>query len=112
MSQPVLVKVYGGLKPVSGPLRDNISHILAAACPPENASLSCTGDMCAISFEGIYFPLGEFLAEIRQNADEETKGRLDVLDLENWKLCRHEINGREINTRCNGLNNALDYSGF
>lgn len=112
MSQPVLVKVYGGLKPVSVLLRKNLRHILETACPAENANLSYNGDMCVISFEGIYFPLEEILAEVCQNADDDTSGRLDVLDIENWKLCRHEINGREIHARDNCLNNVLDYSGF
>ncbi len=54
----------------------------------------------------------ETLEAIREYANEETRGRLDVLDIENWTLCRHEINGKEISARSQGLNSVLDYSGL
>lgn len=112
MSQPVLLKVYGGLKPASPGLHEALLQIAATAQPSENACVALAGDMASLSFEGIYFPLEETLAAIREYASEETRGRLDVLDIENWTLCRHEINGREISARSRALNNVLDYSGF
>lgn len=112
MSQPVLLKVYGGFKPASHKLHDALRQIAARAQPSENLCVALAGDMASLSFEGIYFPLQETLAAIRECADDKTVGRLDVLDIENWTICRHEIKGREIGTHSQNLNNVLDYSGF
>lgn len=112
VSQPVLLKVYGGFKPASTALCAALAQIAASALPAENACVNLAGDLCSLSFEGIYFPIEEALTAIREHADAKTDGRLDVLDLENWTLCRHEIGGGKISTHSQGLNNVLDYSGF
>lgn len=112
MSQPVLLKVYGGFMPASPRLHEALRQIAGTALPAENVCVALDGDMASLSFEGIYFPLEETLEAIREYANEETRGRLGVLDIENWTLCRHEINGKEISARSQGLNSVLDYSGF
>lgn len=112
MSQPTLIKAYGGFKPASPALAHALEDELGKAIPGENANISCTGDMCVLSFEGIYFPLDEILGAIAEYSTPMTGGRLDVLDMENWRLYRHEIAGGKIDVHENSLDNVLDYSGF
>lgn len=112
MSQPVLVKVYGGFKPAAPDLAQALESEINKAIPSENAHVSLAGDLCALSFEGIYFPLDEILEAIERHATSMTGGRLDVLDLENWRLYRHEIADGKMEVHQNNLDNVLDYSGF
>jgi hypothetical protein len=65
MSQPVLLKVYGGFMPASPRLHEALRQIAATALPAENVCVALDGDMASLSFEGIYFPLEETLEAIR-----------------------------------------------
>ena len=42
---------------------------------------------------------------------EKHQGKLDVLDLENWRLTRHLFDQGRIRSSSAPLNNVLDYSG-
>lgn len=112
MSQPVLVKVYGGFRPVTQEFHDALAVCLAEALPTGNALVGLRDEMCVISFEGVYFPLEAVLAAIARHALPETRGRLDYLDLENWRLYRHELAEGALCGNEADLNHVLDYSGF
>ena len=112
MSQPVLVKVYGGFRPATREFHDALASALPGAIPAEHIGLELDGEMCVLSFEGVYFPLEEVLAAISRHAGRDASGRLDYLDLENWRLVRHELAAGELSRHEADLNHVLDYSGF
>lgn len=112
MSQPELVKAYGGFRPADQEFYEALAAALLQAMPAENAFVELRGKMCVLSFEGVYFPLEEVLKAIGLHARSNTRGRLDYLDLENWRLVRHELAEGEIASHEADLNHVLDYSGF
>ena len=67
--------------------------------------------MARVSFEGVYFPVDEVLAALARHLRPEHQGKLDVLDLENWRLTRHLFDQGRIRSSSAPLNNVLDYSG-
>lgn len=110
MTQPILLKVYGGLRPVSAALHAAISEIAFAAMPSE-ASILLDGEWLEISFEGIYFPVDELIMAIETAEITNLNGKIDVLDIENWQLRRFLIVDSRIEMRATSLNNVLAYSG-
>ncbi|MBO6002394.1 MAG: hypothetical protein J6P53_02735, partial [Mailhella sp.] len=67
-------------------------------------------DMLVISFEGDAFPDEEVIDALKPFMREETRGKLDVMDLEAWTLRRWTFSGREANVNTVTLNKALDTS--
>ena len=119
MSQPILIKVYGNLSPVSEVLVADLRDCVASAMgetPVENI-IDQDNDLLRFSFEGVYFPVDEVIETIenyRKSTGESSKkpcGKLDVLDMENWKLNRYLIDRNQIVLKSAPLNNILDYSG-
>ena len=113
MSRQPLLKVYGHIYPVDEPLYAALEHACADAMPDENdlPVLELDGDMARISFEGTYFPLDDVLAALTAHLRAEHLGKLDVLDLEGWRLTRHTFAQGQIDVHSAPLNNVLDYSG-
>lgn len=110
MNQPVLLKVYGNLFPVASDILADLAPCLAACLPePETAPAAWAGGLLTIAFEGIYFPLAEVL-EIMA-ARKGAQGKLDLLDLEAWRLRRHSFAAEGMTVREAPLNNVLAYSG-
>lgn len=107
-----LVKAYGHVYPVGAPLEDALRAALREALPDNDdvPLLERDGDMLRISFEGGYFPEEEVVSVLR-TAPGRTLGKLDVLDLENWRLTRHAFRDGRLHTSAAPLNNVLDYSG-
>ena len=47
--------------------------------------------MVLLSFEGIYFPWEEAAGAIRSHITKDSTGKMDVLDMENWRITRFFI---------------------
>ncbi len=107
-----LVKVYGHVYPADASLETALRAALADALPDSDDEplLDRVGDMLRISFEGSYFPEEEVVAALRAAAGT-LQGKMDVIDLEGWRLTRHSFHDGELRSRVAPLNNVLDYSG-
>lgn len=113
MSRSPLLKVYGHVYHVNNDFYAALEQACADAMPDEDdvPVLERDGDMARISFEGMYFPVDEVLAVFGEHLCPEHKGKLDVLDMEGWRLYRHAFNHGRIESHSAPLNNVLDYSG-
>lgn len=113
MNRAPLLKVYGHVYPVSDALHAALEAACAGAMPDDadEPALCREGDMSRISFEGVYFPVEETLEALKRHLRPEHQGKLDVLDLENWRLVRHVFAQGHIRSTSAPLNNVLDYSG-
>ena len=114
MSQEVLVKVYGHIWPSNEALHQALDTACATALPPPDLNegiVSREGDMSRISFEGLFFPEDDCLDALRRHLEPEHQGKLDILDLESWRLTRHIFSQGRILSSSAPLNNVLDYSG-
>ena len=113
MNGHVLIKVYGHIRPVS----DDFFTALARACSDAISEeqdvpiLRREGETLHISFEGLYFPLEETLHLLARHVGPEHRGKLDVLDIENWRLSRHVFDGG-LRSSSAGLNSVMDYAGL
>lgn len=110
MSQPVLLKVYGNLSPAGEELARSVSDCAQNAFPPENVQIYLDGDLLLISFEGIFFPTAETAAVLEKFLKPECVGKLDDLDIENWKMTRYSFAGGKMTKSAAPLDNVLDYS--
>ncbi|WP_165066188.1 hypothetical protein [Desulfovibrio sp. ZJ200] len=113
MSRSPLLKVYGHVYPVCDDFFADLAQACASALPDDAAEpvLERERDLARFSFEGVYFPVEETLAVVTRHLRSEHKGKLDVLDLENWRLIRHVFAEGKIRVSAAPLNNVLDYSG-
>lgn len=112
MSQPVILKVYGNLAPVTPAQYEKLREIAKDCLPePETAPASLQDQLLTIMFEGVYFPTEEFLDCIRQFLSCRQQGKIDVLDIEQWTLLRYLIANNQISPHYAPLNNVLDFSG-
>ena len=113
MSRNPLLKVYGHVYPVDREFYDALAHACADALPDETdiPVIEMDGDMARISFEGTYFPVDETLEALARGLRPDHKGKLDVLDMEGWRLTRHVFDAGHIKSSSASLNNVLDYSG-
>lgn len=110
----VLIKVYGNLYPASPALCGILADCCRAGCVSENDDtpvVELCGDLLRISYEGMFFPLDDVLESLMPRLTATMQGKIDYLDLENWTLTRHTINGTSLNVSSSPLNNVMDYSG-
>ncbi len=112
MSQPVRLKVYGSLHPADAETRDAVAGACEGRMPAgQEEAVTLEGDLLRISFEGLYFPVEETLAAVQARLRPEQTGKLDVLDLEAWRLERHVFTDGRISSGAAPLNNVLEFSG-
>lgn len=112
MSQPVLIKVYGNLFPADEAILQALLPIASLASPQESAPIILEGDLLLISFEGVYFPLEDLVECLKGLLKSGMEGKIDFLDIENWKMTRYLIGDGKISHNSVGLNHVMDYSGF
>lgn len=114
MSQPVLVKVYGSFSPIDKNQASVLKDGCALAMPPDpaNSPVSLTHDLCLICFEGVYFPIEDFIQQLEKILKPNMTGKLDYLDLEKWRMSRYILEDGQISVKTASLNQVLDYSGF
>jgi len=112
----VLMKVYGHIYPVAEDEERALWRVLQTAITdPISADiplLERDHDMVRISFEGLYFPLDDMLAVIRDYIHPTQNGKVDVLNIEEWSMLRLRIEQGATSIRTSPLNAVLDYSGF
>lgn len=108
-----LVKAYGHVYPVTPALYAALESALRDALnDDEDVPLLCQeGDMARISMEGSYFPEDEVVEAFRAHLTPDMQGKLDVLDMDGWRLTRHVFAGGQVKSSSAPLNNVLDYSG-
>ena len=113
MTQMPLCKVYGHVYPLSEALYAALEASMSGCMGQEtdDPALLREGDMARVSFEGIHFPEEEVIAALRTHLTPAMQGKLDCLDLENWRLTRYRFEGGEVRTSAAPLNNVLDFSG-
>lgn len=113
MNSRVILKVYGHVRPVSDDFYAALDKACAGAIADgrDEPALLREGEMARISFEGMYFPVEEVLEALALHLGPEHKGRLDVLDMESWRLTRHVFDGG-LRTNSASLNSVLDYAGL
>ena len=95
MSRQPLLKVYGHIYPVDDALYAALEKACADAMPDE----------------GAYFPLDSVLEALTAHMQTGHQGKLDVLDMEDWRLIRHTFIQGRMDVHSAPLNNVLDYSG-
>ncbi len=108
----VLVKVYAHIWPIHEEALQTWSALLPESPTLSKEEMLCQeSDMLKLSYEGIYFPLEDFLATLTPYLHEKSQGKIDYIDLDAWVLTRHTIAGTTIHIRSASLNSVLDYSG-
>ena len=113
MSQSPLCKAYGHVDPCGDALYGALTQAVASAMGQEEEEpvLVREGDMARISVEGIYFPVEEVVQALREHLTPAMQGKLDYLDLENWRLDRYRLEAGEVRPSSAPLNNVLAFSG-
>lgn len=109
--QNILVKIYGYLKPCKEqwlPALESSLYLLGAEA---EGVLRLEGSMLQLSYEGIYFPLEDFLRAAAPLLGAESEGKIDYLDLEAWELTRYRFENGFITSAKSDLNNVLAFSG-
>ncbi len=108
--RPVLAKVYGNLYPVPQDCYKFCFEILQRWNMEElDEIVFYEKDMIRFSYEGDYFPCDEIVEVLKDFDNENTEGKLDCIDVEEWTLTRHFFNKNEeyrVNTA--SLNHALE----
>ena len=114
-ARPAL-KVYGHIWPAQAELESELDCALATAIQDDisdDVPLLCRdGDMLRISFEGAWFPEDAVLDAFKHHLTPEQQGKMDVLDMDAWRMTRHVFKDGSIRSSSAPLNNVLDYSGF
>ena len=86
-------------------------HSAAAACEileKEGYTLCPEGQAWQLNEGGRYYTTRNGTAVL---AWRMPQGKLDVLDLENWRMTRHAFRDGVLHSSAAPLNNVLDYSG-
>ncbi|MDO5537616.1 MAG: hypothetical protein Q4F72_08820 [Desulfovibrionaceae bacterium] len=114
MSQPVLLKVYANFTPAGEADCRELEEICSQAIAAEDDHdpfVTMLGDMVRLSFEGLYFPVEDVEPVVERLALAGATGKMDVLDLENWRMTRYQARDGQLKKSSAPLNNVLDYSG-
>ncbi len=112
MSKHILIKVYGHIWPSTVHLIQSLQPIVPYSEHMNlDEILEHDNDLTRISFEGIYFPLDDVLEVIKTFLQNDSQGKIDYIDLEEWTLTRHTITGKDISISQRSLNDVMDYSG-
>ncbi len=115
MSQPILLKVYAAFAPATQEDFQKLSKACSSCIAAEDDHdpfVTFLNGMLRISFEGIYFPLDDVEPVIQDLAKNKAAGKMDVLDMENWRMTRYQAKGDgRLEIRSAPLNSVMDYSG-
>lgn len=113
MAHTPLCKVYGHVYPCGDTLYGALIQAVSGVMGQEEDEpvLVREGDMARISFEGVYFPVEDVVQALREELTPAVQGKLDYLDLENWRLTRYRLEAGEVRQSSAPLNNVLAFSG-
>ena len=109
MSRDPLIKVYASLYPADAAALEAVNAVLASWYVEDAAELA--GDLLRISHEGEYFPTGEVVEALKPFLREDSRGRLDEIDLEAWTLRRWFFDYGRLMRRRASLDQALESCG-
>lgn len=107
---PVIIKVYGAFYPVQG-ICPGLPDLIVFGHESEPWWFY-ENDMLQISFEGVAFPTEEVLDVLKLWLPRNSSGKIDVFDLEAWKLARYTWEETVFMKREQDLNHILEYSGI
>ena len=113
MPQSPLCKAYGHVYPCGEALYGALEQAVSGVMGQEGDEpvLVREGDMAHISFEGIYFPVEDVVQALREHLTPAMQGKLDYLDLEDWRLTRYRLEDGEVRPSSAPLNSVLAFSG-
>lgn len=113
MTQRPLCKAYGHVYPCGDALYRALEQAVSDVMGQEGDEpvLVREGDMARISFEGIHFPVEEVVQALEEGLTPDMQGKLDYLDLENWRLTRYRLEAGAVRSSSAPLNNVLAFSG-
>ncbi len=106
--RPVIIKAYGAIDPATTETLADVQAVLDSWFI--NDAVALERDMLKISFEGDVFPDEDVVSALRPYLTARSKGRLDILDLEEWTLRRWIFSGMDVKVNTVTLNKALDTS--
>jgi len=104
----ILIKVYGSISNASPEL---FAAALAMIEEQDEDAVELDGTFFTISFEGIYFMMDEFIDAIKPHLTKECSGRIDYIDVDEWRLTRFWLEGGLITQNTADLNHVMDHSG-
>lgn len=107
--QHEVCKVYGHLYPATYEMFEAVETMLYHWRITECVEFD--GDLLQISFEGICFPVEDTLDIFHSYLTSNSKGKLDILNLEEWTLFRTVFDGKKVKESKVSLNAVLAYSG-
>jgi len=109
----ILIKVYANIYPAGQELYNALINELSGLYIEDELEgniVDLKNDLILISFEGIHFPIEEIIETIEAFLSPTSQGKVDYIDLENWRLTRYIIKGKHISHRSNSLNAIMEYS--
>jgi len=114
MAQQLVLKVYANVIQPGKGLAEALRPLCGEAISTDDGDNTVTerDGMVLLSFEGIYFPWEDAAEIIGAHITPASSGKMDVLDMENWRITRFFIKDGTMTHRSGSLNNALDYNGF
>lgn len=105
------MKVYGAFHPVPDEVDKALLELQPLVMGTEEFFFR-VNDMINIVYEGIWFPVDDALEALTRTLPHEAVGKMDVIDLDNWTLTRHQWSGGIFHaSQPRDLNFILDYSG-
>ncbi len=112
----ILVKVYGQLESQDEQMLNECYNSLQKICESwylDAEIIDLDNGLLQISHEGEYFPIAEVAEVLQKCISEQSKGKLDYINLEDWTLTRyfldyeHNKNQTELYFRKSSLNHAI-----
>ncbi|THB68925.1 MAG: hypothetical protein D6E12_05655 [Desulfovibrio sp.] len=100
------IRVYAEL---SG-LTAEACQTLAGSYPFED--VSCKDGEAELEFEGVYFPVEEFVEEAAQVLGKDGTGTVDVIDHGEWTFTRYRIKYGEWTFKTRQVDDSLDKYAF
>lgn len=107
MSAKVEVKVYAGIHP-AGPAEEAALRQVLGDWQMDQQAVELEGDILRISFEGLFFPAEDCVNALKPLLTEQSRGKVDRLDLENWLLERWILDYGRVSYRRASLDQALE----
>lgn len=106
-----MVKVYGYLRPCPQSAMPQLLAALRLMGGEAADALTLEGDLLNVGYEGVFFPVEDFLQALAPLLDTASAGKLDYMDMEAWTLTRYSFENGFITSASRPLNHVLDHSG-
>lgn len=106
-----MTKVYGYLRPCPQKALAPLFEALRLMGDEAAETLVLQGELLNIGYEGVFFPVEDFLQALAPFLDKNSTGKLDYIDMEAWQLTRYNFENGFITSASRSLNSVLDHSG-